>query len=215
MENQQFLILEEIYLRYSSRTGTSLNDLIKRKFSKADSDLQQTIDIKTDLENLEERGILTWKAEPMDKKGGNFPESHIYRSLLGKEKGVSKYTFQNIYVEVQLTKEVGLDYAGNIVNRVATLLTNKSMKTLTIVLVIIGVITIFLQGLQCDISRRQLEQSQPTTKSSTTDSKDTSHATVYSACDSLKQKNGDSNKTNHTDTTTPKHNLFNNSHKPK
>ena len=68
IENLQNRLLEEIYLRYSSRTGTSLNAFIK-KLKEYDGDLEMTKNLKKDLEDLENKGIVTWDAEPMGTTG--------------------------------------------------------------------------------------------------------------------------------------------------
>ena len=65
IENLQGLLLTEIYKRYSSRSGTSLNAFIKNKLKEDDGDLEMTRNIKKDLEELEDRDIVIWKAEPM------------------------------------------------------------------------------------------------------------------------------------------------------
>ncbi|MCK9403415.1 MAG: hypothetical protein M0Q26_08455 [Chitinophagaceae bacterium] len=103
MENLQYFILEEIYLRYNSRTGTELKRFIKEKLGKEPSDLEFTKDIKSVLDDLEEMKMIIWDASPMNEKGNGFPESKKYKELLGSESANGeKQTFENIYVEVQL-----------------------------------------------------------------------------------------------------------------
>ena len=174
--NLYYDLYKYLYDHYDINSGPSLDNFAKARVRKSQK-LIDIRDIKNMLNDLEKRGIITWKADVKTTNQDGVYSYHWldipkYKNDLGKE---GNNTFDNIRVEAHLTPDVGLEYVANILNREATLLTNKSMKTLTIVLVVIGVVTIFLQGLQCDISRRQLEQSQSTTKSSTTDSKDTSH----------------------------------------
>jgi len=82
VENLQYLILEEIYLRHSNRTGTSLNAFIE-KLKRSPGDIEFTKDIKTVLVDLEEREIVTWKAELMTSKGGGFPDNESFKNGLG------------------------------------------------------------------------------------------------------------------------------------
>lgn len=131
MENLQNLLLEEIYLRYGSRTGTSLNAFII-KLGRLPSDLEFTIDLKTIIQNLENTGIVTWTANTI--KDPAFDPNKFKRELGTIDEKGNGLTFDNIYVEVHLTHDKGLDYAGNIVNRElvrkSTIETNTSIQTL-------------------------------------------------------------------------------------
>ena len=60
----------------------SLNAFIKDELKEDDGNFEMNKNIKKDLEELEKRGLVTWDAEPMEKKGGGFPESKKYRDLL-------------------------------------------------------------------------------------------------------------------------------------
>lgn len=159
MENLQYLILQEIYLRHSNRSGTSLNVFIE-KLKRRPSDIEFTKDIKIILLDLEAREIVTWKAEPMTSKGGNFPDSDDFKRKLGTSDSSVNQTFENIYVEVQLTHE-GYDYARDMfdreVIRESTLSVNKWMKILTSILTITAALTLIVQVKQCDISSDQLQ----------------------------------------------------------
>ena len=158
IENLQGLLLHEIYKRYSSRSGTSLNAFIKKKLKESDSDIELAKNIKADLEELESKDILTWKAEPMEKKGGNFPESQKYRDLLGTTTDPKYQTFKNIYVEVKLTPDKGLDYAANYTNAKANLSNNFWIRVLTVGFLIITAAGVIVQMKQCSISNNQRER---------------------------------------------------------
>ncbi|HYM95610.1 MAG TPA: hypothetical protein VET23_15840 [Chitinophagaceae bacterium] len=151
IENLQGLLLIEIYKRYSSRSGTSLNAFIKKTLREDDGDLEMTRNIKKDLEELESRDIVIWKAEPMNTKGSGFPKSSEFRNLLGSDKN---NTFKNIYVEVTLTWK-GLDYAANYSNSQANVSNNLWIRILTTGLLAIALAALIVQMRQCSISDRQ------------------------------------------------------------
>ncbi len=159
MENLQNLILEEIYLRYGSRTGTSLNTFIRAKLRRNPGDLEFTIDIKATLTDLEERGIVKWDAESMANKGSGFQNSAEYKQRLGTTVAGEPQTLENIYLEVQLTHHKGLDYARDIfdreVLRKSTLSANTWMKSLTVILSVTSILTLIVQVKQCDVSNKQ------------------------------------------------------------
>jgi hypothetical protein len=158
IENIQGRLLTEIYKRYSSRSGTSLNAFINHRLKESDGDLAMTKNIKADLEELEERGILTWQAEPMESKGGGFPESQKYKLLLGTTTDKKYQTFKDIYVEVKLTPEKGLDHAANYVSARANVSNNNWIRGLTIGLLIVGAASVIVQMRQCSVFVRQLQE---------------------------------------------------------
>ena len=158
IENLQGRLLKEIYLRYSSRSGTSLNSFITDDLKEDDGDLQLTINIKKDLEELEARGLITWDAEPTEKKGGNFPESKKYKDLLGTTTEQKYQTLKDIYVEVKLTPDKGLDHAANYVSSRANLSNNYWIRILTVGLLLVTAIGVIVQMRQCSISKGQQSQ---------------------------------------------------------
>lgn len=125
--------------------------------------LADTIHIKAMLDDLEEKKIIEWKADKPTTDENGVTSTHWkdiarYKRDLGKD---NNHTFDNTTVEVKLTRLKGIDYAANLVNnqtiRDSTLSTNCWMKWLTIILASSAVLTLIVQGWQCDISRKQLD----------------------------------------------------------
>lgn len=158
IENIQGQLLVEIFRRYSSRSGTSLNAFIKKKLKESDGDLDLTKNIKADLEELEQRDILTWKAEPMENKGGGFTDSQKYRDFLGTPTDPKYQTFKDIYVEVKLTPDKGLDHVAKYVEAQAAMSNNNWIKVLTVGILITAVFAAAIQYLQYRVSARQEER---------------------------------------------------------
>ena len=184
--NLYYDLFKYLYDHYDINSGPALDNFAKTKVRESQK-LIDIRDIKNMLNDLEKRGIATWKADKITTNQDGVTSYHWldilrYKSDLGKD---DNHTFENTRVEVHLTPTVGLEYVANILNREATLMTNKSMKTLTIVLVIIGAMTILLQVWQVCIASRQLKQSQPTSQSSTKDSATTLTKPIYNVGDSL------------------------------
>jgi len=216
MRNLYYELFQYLHDHYDINSGPSLDNFAKTRV-RENQKLIDIRDIKNMLNDLEKRGIVIWKADKKTTNQDGDTSYHWldiprYKNDLGKD---DNHTFENTRVEVHLTPNVGLEYVANILNREATLMTNKSMKTLTVVLVVIGAITIFLQVWQVCIASRQLKQSQPTSQSSTTKEKDTVPATVYSEDVSLKAELDDTIQTNPKDTTALRHNPINKTTKPK
>ena len=216
MRNLYYELFQYLHDHYDINNGPSLDNFAKTRVRESQK-LIDIRDLKNMLNDLEKRGIVTWKADKITTNQDGVTSYHWleiprYKNDLGKD---DNHTFENTRVEVHLTPNVGLEYVANILNREATLMTNKSMKTLTGVLVAIGAITIFLQVLQVCISLRQLKQSQQTVTPSASEVKDTSHAIVYSAGDSLRVVLDHTAKTKPVDSPTFKHIPVEKTHKSK
>lgn len=158
IENIQGQLLIEIYKRYSSRSGTSLNAFIKNTLKENDGDLEMTKNLKKDIEELEQRGLVTWVADGMGQNRSDYPESPKFKSQLGSD---INNTFKDIYVEVKLTPDKGLDHAANYVSSQANLSNNYWIRILTVGLLIITAAGVIVQMRQCSISKSQQTQ-QPT-----------------------------------------------------
>lgn len=206
IENIQGQLLIEIYKRYSSRSGTSLNAFIKDELKEDDGNFEMTKNIKKDLEELEKRGLVTWDAEPMEKKGGGFPESKKYRDLLATKADPKYQTLKDIYVEVKLTPDKGLDHAANYVSSQANLSNNYWIRILTVGLLIVTAAGVIVQMRQCSISKTQ--QTQQPMKC------DTIFPIVHSIpTDERKTKTkNDSNETSPKDTADLRHNPIDKKH---
>lgn len=160
IENIQGRLLKEIYLRYSSRSGTSLNAFIKTELKESDGDLELTKNIKKDIQELEQRGLVTWVADAMELKRSDYPESQKFKNLLGEATDPKYQTFKDIYVEVKLTADKGLDHAANYVNAQTSVSNNRWIKILTTGLLVIAFAALIVQMRQCSISKKQ-EMPQP------------------------------------------------------
>jgi intein/homing endonuclease len=136
MEGLRYLLLEELYLKYSSRTGTSLKSFVVR-IGRSATDLEFIIDLKIEINELQSRGLVTWTAS--SKQYSDWADAEC-KKYLGSESNPENFTLENIYVEVQLTA-TGFDYAGNVVAReianksiletnASTQQTNASIKAL-------------------------------------------------------------------------------------
>lgn len=173
-KNLYYDLFQYLYDHYDINSGPSLENYTKTRV-RENQKLIDIRDVKNMLNDLEKRGIITWRADKITTNQDGITSYHWldipkYKNDLGKD---DNHTFENIRVEAHLTPDIGLEYVVNILNRKEITLTNKRIKDLTYVLVIIGTVTLFIQGLQCNISRRQLKQSQPTSQSSTIGTKDT------------------------------------------
>jgi len=202
MNNWYYELFKYLHDHYDISSGPSLENFVKPRINDTNK-LTDTQHLKTMLNDLEKRGIITWKADVKTRNQDGVDSYHWldipkYKNDLGKD---NNHTFDNIYVEAHLTPDVGLEYVANVLNREGTALTNRRVKNLTCALVIIGVATIFVQVLQCNMARRQLKQSQPAATPLANEAKDTVPAIVYSAGDSLKAVLDDSTKTKLKDTT--------------
>ncbi|MBT1688865.1 hypothetical protein [Dawidia soli] len=156
MKNWYYDLLDELYDKYDITAGTSLENFIKRKL-KAKDTLVNTTHIKTMLLDLENRGLITWKADVKTTNQDGVYSYHWlniekYKNDLGKTVNGIDQTFSNIYVEAHLTPDKGLDYAADLVNgraiRNSTLATNFWMTTLTIIIALTSMATLRTQYLQ-------------------------------------------------------------------
>jgi hypothetical protein len=161
MQNKYYTLIEQLYIEYDIAAGTSLHTFIKKKFikrkwnkpfQKKAIDLITTQHVKMMLEKLIEQYYITWKAGSMKKKSSDFDKTLEYINLLGTEKDGIQHTFENIYVEIQLTAEHGLDYAAKIVNdkrlRNSTIRTNRWIIALYILLFLATIFSGAIQFLQ-------------------------------------------------------------------
>jgi hypothetical protein len=155
MEGLQNRLLEELYTRYNSRSGTALNSFIKKVKPKKQSALEFAKDIKTEIEYLTKRELVTWVADAMKGKRADYPESEKYKKLLASD---VHYTFDEIYVEVKLS-EKGLDYARSIVNTQMSISINKWIKIFTGGLLFLALLSAIVQMRQCTVSVQQYKQS--------------------------------------------------------
>jgi len=206
MKNWYYELFKYLYDHYDISSGPSLKNFVAPRISPKNklTDIQH---IKAMLNDLEKRGIITWKADIETTNQDGIKSFHWlnipkYKKDLGKD---DNHTFDTILVEAHLTPDIGLEYVANILNREGTALTNRRIKNLTIILVIIGVVTILVQGLQCGISRQQLKQSQQTATPLANKVKDTSQAIIKTIGDSANILLSNPTKTKQGDTLTFKH----------
>jgi len=154
MENFQFDILEELFLRYGA-TETDLSRFTEDKLKVANNDLVKTRHVRSALVDLEARGLITWKVDKRTSKNGEPATYHWdnpqYKVDFGETANGDNQTFGNNRVEARLTP-TGLDYAISIVRgkqiHESTLSTNKFMIWFTGAITFATVVTLGLQT--CD-----------------------------------------------------------------
>ena len=104
-----------MYHRYDISGGTALDKFAKSKI-RPRQELVDIVHIKSMLNELENRGIITWKADKITTNEDGVTSYHWldipkYKNDLGKD---ANHTFENTRVEAHLTPDKGLEYASNI-----------------------------------------------------------------------------------------------------
>lgn len=168
--NLYYDLFRYLYDHYDISGGTALDKFAKSKV-RTHQNLIDIIHIKNMLNELENRGIITWKADKITTNQDGVTSYHWldipkYKNDLGKD---NNHTFENTRVEAHLTPDKGLDYASNIINTLTGISINKWIKGLTFGLLIVAIIAAFLQFLQY---RQSVGKSEVSCKKHTLSNKD-------------------------------------------
>ena len=159
MKTDYYKFFKYLYENYDLAGWVAIDKYaISVKPNQSEADVKH---IKDMLVELETEGIIEWKADIQTTNEHGIYNYHWldipkYKSELGKD---LNNTFNQIRVEVKLTRVKGIDYAEQYINSQSNISNNLWIRVLTIGLLIITALGLIVQVNQCNIPQEQLNVS--------------------------------------------------------